>query len=303
LQTWILTKTRIRLALRNKTFIFFGVAMPLGFLFLFVLIFGHGQTDMIAYILGSVLTITVMGSFWGLSVQLVIFREQGILRRFRLAPVGAGPLLASSILANYVLVLPAVAAEILICRSAFHMQTWGNVPAIFLLVSVGAATFSAFGLIVASVTNSMQETQVINNLIWSAFLFLSGSTVPLAVFPLWIQRVALFSPATYLATGLQSAATKFVTWEELLTDCIALIVGLVLAFEVSRQIFRWEPEAKVGGKRKLWVLAALVPFLIFGAYENRNNDRLDQLHKNFRMLQTQSAGHHTQDSSDTSPDQ
>src|ERR1700683_4929449 len=183
------------------------------------------------------------------------------------------------------------------------MQTWGNVPAIFLLVSVGAATFSAFGLIVASVTNSMQETQVINNLIWSAFLFLSGSTVPLAVFPLWIQRVALFSPATYLATGLQSAATKFVTWEELLTDCIALLVGLVLAFEVSRQIFRWEPEAKVGGKRKLWVLAALVPFLIFGAYENRNNDRLDQLHKNFRMLQTQSAGHHTQDSSDTSPDQ
>jgi len=301
LQTWILTKIRIRLALRNKTFIFFGVAMPLGFLFLFVLIFGHGQTGMIAYILGSVLTITVMGSFWGLSVQLVIFREQGILRRFRLAPVGAGPLLASSILANYVLVLPAVIAEILICRSAFHMNTWGNLPAIFLLVSVGAATFSAFGLIVASVTNSMQETQVINNLIWSAFLFLSGATVPLAVFPQWIQRVALFSPATYLATGLQAAATKFVTGEELLTDCVALIVGLALAFEVSRQLFRWEPEAKVGGKGKLWVLVALVPFLVFGAYENRNGDRLAQLHKNFSQLD--SGPHQTEAPADTAPAQ
>ena len=44
-----------------------------------------------------------MGSFWGLSVQLVMFREQGILRRFRLAPVSAGALLASSIFANYCL--------------------------------------------------------------------------------------------------------------------------------------------------------------------------------------------------------
>lgn len=284
MQTLILTKIRIKLALRNKTFIFFGVAMPLGFLFFFVLVFGHGQTAWISYILGSVLTLTVMGSFWGLSVQLVIFREQGILRRFRLAPVGAGALLASSILANYVLVFPAVIAEIVICRTAFHMQSWGNLWAVILLVSIGAATFSAFGLIVASVTNSMQETQVINNLIWSAFLFLSGATVPLVVFPVWIQRVALFSPATYLATGLQSATTNLATGREILTDVIALTIGLLVAFEVSRQLFRWEPEAKVPGRAKLWVLAALIPFLVFGAYENSAGSRLVQLRNDFRAV-------------------
>ena len=121
-----------------------------------------------------------MGSFWGLSVQLVTFREQGILRRFRLAPLGAGPMLASSIISNYFLVLPVVAFEILVCRLAFHMQSWGDLGAILLLVTVGSATFSALGLIVASVTNTMQETQMINNLIWMAFLFLSGTTIPLA---------------------------------------------------------------------------------------------------------------------------
>ena len=155
--------------------------MPLAFLFFFVFIFGGGKSDRIAYVLGSILAITVMGSFWGLSVQLVMFREQGILRRFRLAPVGAGALLASSILSNYVLILPPIAIEILICRLAFHMTTWGNLWYVFLLVTIGAGTFSSFGLIVASVTNTMQETQVINNLIWSGFLFLSGATVPLAV--------------------------------------------------------------------------------------------------------------------------
>ena len=84
--TWSLTKIRILLSLRNKTFMFFGVVMPLAFLFFFVLVFGKGQSERVAYIFGSILTLTVMGSFWGLSVQLVMFREQGILRRFRLAP-------------------------------------------------------------------------------------------------------------------------------------------------------------------------------------------------------------------------
>src|SRR5277367_5706593 len=160
--TWTLTKIRVRLAMRNRTFLFFRLIMPLGFLFSLVTIFSKGDTAGTAYILGSILTMTVMGSFWGLSVQLVMFREAGILRRFRLAPLGAGPMLASSIVSNYILVIPSVVIEILACKWLLHMPGWGNLWAVFLLVTIGSAAFSAFGLIVASVTNTMQETQVIN---------------------------------------------------------------------------------------------------------------------------------------------
>src|ERR1700720_2777256 len=283
--TWTLTKIRVRLAMRNRTFLFFSLIMPLGFLFFFVLVFSKGSTGWIGYILGAVLTLTVMGSFWGLSVQLVMFREAGILRRFRLAPLGAGPMLASSILANYLLVVPSVIIEILACKWALHMPGWGNLWAVFLLITVGSAAFSAFGLIVASVTNTMQETQVINQLIWTGFLFLSGASVPLAIFPHWIQRVSLFLPATYLATGLEAATTNLATAGEILTDVAALTIGVLVAFEISRQLFRWEPEAKVSPRAKLWVLAAMVPFLIFGIYENAAGTRLERIHRDYRTLQ------------------
>src|SRR5580700_2320649 len=282
--TWILTKVRMRLAMRNRTFLFFSLIMPLGFLFFFALVFGRGQPGWISYILGSVLTLTVMGSFWGLSVQLVTFREQGILRRFRIAPIGAGSMLASSILSNYFMLLPTVAIEMLVCRLAFHLREWGNLWAIFLLVTIGSATFSAFGLIVASVTNTMQETQIINQLIWTAFLFLSGASVPLAIFPRWIQGAALFMPATYLATGLQAAASGFASPNELTADFVALTIGLLMAFEISRQLFRWEPEQKVPGRAKLWVLVAMIPFLAFGIYENAAGTRLEQIRRNFMQL-------------------
>jgi ABC-type uncharacterized transport system permease subunit len=286
--TWTLTKMRLRLALRNRAFFFFSLVMPLIFLFGAVALIGRRRTEWVGYILGAILTTTVMGSFWGLSVQLVTFREQGILRRFRLAPLGAGPMLASSILSNYFLVLPVVAFEILVCRWAFHMQSWGDLGAILLLVTVGSATFSALGLIVASVTNTMQETQMINNLIWMAFLFLSGATVPLAIFPGWIQRLSLFIPAQYLATGLESAATSLTTRTEMITDTVALVLGLLVAFEVSRQLFRWEPEAKAPRSAKLWVLVALVPFLAFGAWESATGTRLNHIKQNFDILSSRS---------------
>src|SRR3984957_18436610 len=261
--TWTPTKIRVRLAMRNRTFLFFSLIMPLGFLFFFVLVFSKGSTGWIGYILDAVLTLTVMGSFWGLSVQLVMFREAGILRRFRLAPLGAGPMLASSILANYLLVVPSVIIEILACKWALHMPGWGNLWAVFLLITIGSAAFSAFGLIVAS--------------------------VPLAIFPHWIQRAALFMPATYLANGLEAATTNASTPTEVLTDFVALTLGFLVAFEISRRLFRWEPEAKFPNSAKLWALAALVPFVIFGIYENVAGNRLERIQHNFRSLSNREA--------------
>jgi ABC-2 type transport system permease protein len=283
--SWTLTKIRMRLAMRNRTFLFFSLFMPLGFLFFFILVFARTDAGWTAYILGAILTMTVMGSFWGLSVQLVTFREQGILRRFRLAPIGAGPMLASSIVSNYLMTMPTVIIELLVCRFAFHMNSWGNLWAVFLLVTFGSVAFSSFGLIVASVTNTMQETQIINQIIWTGFLFLSGATIPLAKFPGWIQRVSLFLPATYLATGLEAATTNLATVNEIATDVIALSIGVIVSFEISRRLFRWEPEAKVSPRAKLWVVAAMIPFLIFGAYENAVGSRLARIQRDYRILQ------------------
>ncbi len=265
---WTLTKVRMHLALRNRAFIFFSLIFPLIFLFLFLGLFARSNTAAVPYMLASVLAITVMGSFWGLSVQLVTFREQGILRRFRIAPVGPGAMLASSILSNYILTLPTVAIEFLLARRVFHMSEWGNVGGIFLLVTLGIVTFAALGLIIASVTNSTQETQVINQILWSAFLFLSGATLPLPMLPVWLQRFALFLPATYLVTGFERVMVGRVGVTHIGAEIIALAVSAFLAFFLSQQLFRWEPEAKVGTRAKVLGAATIVPFLLLGVWES-----------------------------------
>jgi len=270
---WILTKVRMRLAVRNRAFLFFSLVMPLAFLFLYLGIFGRGNARAVPYLLAAVLALTVMGSFWGLSVQLVTFREAGILRRFRLAPVGAGAILASSLLSNYVLTLPTIVVEYLLARSLFHMAGWGNLWGAWALVTLGTAAFASLGLIVASSTNTMQETQVLNNAIWFIFLFLSGATLPLPLLPAWVQRVAMFLPATYLVTGLQRTLLRGSGPRELSEEMIALASGAVAAFLVSWNLFRWEPEEKVSARAKAWAAATLIPFLLLGAWESAYGQR------------------------------
>jgi len=280
-----LTLSRLRLAMRNRAFFVFGIAIPLIFLFLFSAVFARSGGPAVAYVLASVLAMSVMGSFWGLSQQLVIFREQGILRRFRLAPIDAGTMLFSSIISNLVLMLPGIAVEIAVARWVLHMSTWGNLLSVFVLSGLGAVTFATLGLVVASVANSMMETQVINQLLWLSFILLSGVAIPLPSLPGWLQQVALFLPATYLVTGLERALIQFAPLTHLGAEIASLGGSALLAFFVCRQIFRWEPEEKVPRQAKLWVAAALIPFLLLGAWEASNGNRLGEarsiLHSTF----------------------
>ena len=271
-----LTRMRIRLTLRNRMFLFFSVIMPFGFFFLYAGVFAKGDPRAVRFFLGPVISLAVMGSFWGLSAALVTFREQGILRRFHVTPVTASDMLASSIVANYVLTVPTVALELLFARIIFHVTDFGNMLAFFVLVTVGVVSFASMGLIVASVTNTMQETQVLNQLIWLPLIFLSGATMPLPYLPHVAQKFALFLPATYLVWGLEAATFFSQPIGKVLVEAFSLGIWAILAFFVAAQLFRWEPESKIPRNAKLWAAATALPFILLGIWENQQGTLLLQ---------------------------
>jgi ABC-2 type transport system permease protein len=266
-----LTRMRVQLAFRNKMFFFFVIVMPFAFFFLYATVFAKSVPAIVGFYLGPVLALNVMGSFWGLSATLVMFREQGILRRFHVAPVTSSDLLASSIVANYVLTLPTVVLELIFARVIFHVPSLGNPISLFLLISIGIVSFGSLGLVVASVTNTMQETQVLNQLLWLPLIFLSGATFPLAYLPRPVQRFGLFLPATYLVNGLQQTIVNSATPWSRYSEILSLACWAGLTFFLSAQLFRWEPESRIPRRAKLLVAATAIPFLLLGVVENRSD--------------------------------
>jgi ABC-type multidrug transport system permease subunit len=279
-----LTRMRIQLALRNKMFFFFSVIFPLGMFFVYAGIFAKGRARDVSFFLGPVIALNVMGSFWGLSAMLVMFREQGILRRFHVTPITATDMLASSILANYVLTLPTVFIELLFARIVFHVNTFGDPFSLLVLVTVGTVSFASLGLVVASITNTMQETQVLNQLIWLPLIFLSGATIPMGYLPKSAQSVSVFMPATYLVSGLQNAMFLSFPVNKILVQLISLAFWAALSFFMATQLFRWEPEVKVPRRAKLWAAATFLPFIFLGIWERSNREILRQAQAAFHAV-------------------
>jgi hypothetical protein len=49
-----------------------------------------------------------------------------------------------------------------------------------------------------------------------------------------------------------------------------------LTLFLSSQLFRWEPEAKIGRKAKLYVAATAIPFFLLGIWEAKNGQVIAQ---------------------------
>ena len=259
----------IRLVMRTKTALFFTFLFPLIFLFVYSGLFARGNREAVVYMFGSVVTLNIMGSgFWGLGLQSVMQRERGILRRYRLAPVGPGSMVCSSLLANYLLQLPTVALLVACATIFFRMPLRINLLTLLILVTTGTFAFAGFGLTIASVANTMQEAQVYNNVTWFTLLFLSGVTVPLPLLPAWIQRFAAFLPATYLVTSFQAIMVRreslWAHGPEMLILLITGTFGLLFAWK----LFRWEKEERISTRSKFAALTFVVPFVGMGIWMN-----------------------------------
>jgi ABC-2 type transport system permease protein len=263
----------IKLVMRTKAALFFTFLFPLIFLFAYAGIFARGNPDAVVYMFGPVVTLNIMGSgFFGLGLQSVMQRERGSLRRYRLAPIGPGSMVFSSLLANYLLELPTIAMLVFCARVFFHMPLKINPLTLLVLVTVGTFAFAGFGLTIASVANTMQEAQVYNNVVWFTLLFLSGVTVPLPMLPQWIQRFAAFLPATYLVTSLQAIMVEGQSLFDHQAEILVLLISGTFGLLFAWKLFRWEKEEKISARAKLISLTFIAPFLVMGVWMNERGN-------------------------------
>jgi ABC-2 type transport system permease protein len=286
----------IKLVTRTKAALFFTFLFPLIFLFVYAGLFARGNPQAVSYMFGPVVTLNIMGSaFWGLGLQSVMQRERGSLRRYRLAPIGPGSMVFSSLLANYLLQLPTLVMLVTCAMVFFHMPLKINPLTLLLLVTIGSFAFAGFGLTIASVANTMQEAQVYNNVAWFTLLFLSGVTVPLPMLPAWIQHFAAFLPATYLVSSFQaimvSGHSLFDHGPEMLALLISGTFGLLFAWK----LFRWEKEEKISTRAKLISLTFVLPFLAMGIWMTKYGNLAATWKETFALMNREppAAAQHT----------
>jgi imidazolonepropionase-like amidohydrolase len=216
-----------------------------------------------------VTAIGILGNgLFGAGMRAVQDRETDVLRRYKVTPITPVPLLAASMVTGVILYLPGLIVTLILANRLFGMAIPSNVGSLFLFAIIACVAFRSMGLIIAAVVNSSQESLILIQPLYMAMLFLSGATFPLTFFPDWLQIVTQFIPATYLITGisgiLQHGESVWQNWQSV----IALVVTALVGGFIATKLFRWEKEEKLRNSAKLWVLAALAPFLLLGIYQS-----------------------------------
>ena len=275
-----LLKIDLKLAMRNRLVLFFNYFFPLVFFFMFGLMFDAKQGGAISLqVVMIVIAIGILGNgLYGAGMRAVQEREENILRRYKVTPITPVPLLAASMVTGVIIFLPAVVLILILANRLYGMPIPSNLLSFFIFIAIASVAFRAIGLIISAVVNSSQESQILIQPIYLGMLLLSGVTIPLTVFPKWLQIVAQFIPATYLMTGaggiLQRGESILQNWLPVLALAITAFVGLF----ISTKLFRWEKEEKLRTSAKLWVLVVLLPFVFLGVYQAWSQQGLVKSH-------------------------
>jgi imidazolonepropionase-like amidohydrolase/ABC-type multidrug transport system permease subunit len=271
-------RSNLRLMGRDRGVLFFSVFFPMVFFLIFAFSFGGAKNPAaMQQTVAMVLILGVLGNgLFGAGMRAVQERETGVLRRFKVAPVGAAPIIIASLVAGLVSYLPVLALVLISAHLGFKMPYPQHLLDLLVFVSIGLLAFRAVGMIVASVVNSAQESAIVTQLLYLPMLFLSGATFPMTFFPNWLQTAAQFLPATYLHEGLQSI---LISGEGLSPNLLAagslILAGAVSVF-IGVKLFRWEKEEKIAGNAKLWILVVLSPFVVMGVYQAKTKQNVER---------------------------
>ncbi len=258
----------LKLALRQRSVIFFNYLFPLIFFFIFGQAMHAERGAAMTIVIAMVLIIGILGNgFFGAGIRAVQEREANILRRYKVTPITPAPLLIASVVTGWILYMPNVLLIFGLAHFLYGMPWPQTMGSILIFVSIAIAAFRSIGLILASVTNSMQESQLLVQLVYLPMLFLSGATFPLSMFPPWLLNLTQFVPATYLVTGVQGMLLRNESIAANLQPVGALLVTCFVGLFVAYKIFRWEKEEKIRASAKLWLLGVLSPFLVLGAWQ------------------------------------
>jgi ABC-2 type transport system permease protein len=259
----------LKLALRQRTVIFFNYLFPLLIFFGFAeLRSGPRTADNMTFILRLSLSLGVLGSgLFGAGIRAIQEREMNILRRYKVTPITPVPLLAASMVTGFAVFMPYVLLVFTLAHYLYHLPWPAHTPSLMFFIALGLVAFRSIGLVIAAVANSMQEGTIVVQFFYFPMLFLSGATIPTESLPRTMQIISHFIPASYFVQGIRTMMEQGAglagNWKNVGVLLITVIVGTT----VSARLFRWEKEEKIGGRAKLWIAGILLPFVVRGLWD------------------------------------
>jgi ABC-2 type transport system permease protein len=182
-----------------------------------------------------------ISAVFGSALTMVSWRKKQVLRRIRLAPVGAFTVLSSRVLVSVgIAVLQAAVFVAVALTPPFGLQLSGSWWLALPLLVLGTLAFFTIGMLVGAFCKTEEAASGAANILVLPMSFLSGTFFPIENAPGWLQAVSKVLPLRHMNDGMLDVLVRGKGIEALVVPGAVLIgFTLVVGFVASR-VFRWE---------------------------------------------------------------
>ncbi len=241
----LLTFRCIRIALRNPVFLFMGVCTPLIYLALFAPLlktlasFGAlGTENVMTLFVPGMLPIIAFSTGLFTGFGMIDEVRSGVLERFRVTPVSRLSILSGPVLFDTCATLfQALLFSLIALPFGFRANLLGMFV-LFILLALLTLTTSSFGNALGVLVKSEDRYAPIVHGINLPILLLSGTLLPMALAPSWLNVVAHFNPVFYVVEASRALAIGDFGSNSIIYALLILSVSTACTMSWATNVFR-----------------------------------------------------------------
>jgi len=195
----------------------------------------------IDFLIPGLIGMNLMGTgMWSIGFSIVNSRQRRILKRFVATPMRRWQYLLAQFVGRLVFLVIEVGVLLGAATLLFGVPIRGTWVLLGAVCGLGAFTFSATGLLVASRPRTVEGVSGLMNLVMMPMWILSGTFFSTERFPELMQPIVQALPLTALNDALREVMIEGAAAVQILDEIAIVGAWGILAFLTALVLFRWQ---------------------------------------------------------------
>ena len=190
------------------------------------------------YVTGVMSIIMFINASLVASALAVKEKETGTIEQLMMTPAQTGEMLLAKTSPVFVLMMVVMFTALIVGILVFGLPVRG---ALWLFAVAGGCAALAgigIGVMIATISKSQQQAQLLTFFVNPPMTLLSGSTSPIENMPDFFQKLSYLDPLRYLVTVVRGVTLKDAPWSALWPNLAVLAGFAILLFSISAWRFR-----------------------------------------------------------------
>lgn len=186
---------------------------------------------------------TIFGVFFIVQVignTILREKESGTFNRLLVAPIRRSVILIGKLIPFYIVNIIQVMFLFAFGYFVFHISLGNSPLGLFAVTLAAAASANALGLLIASISKSVEQMGPLSSVILIVMATAGGILIPFFEMPKMLQQLAFFTPQAWALKGYQDILVRGYDFHSVLPSVGALLLFAVLFYALALLKFRFE---------------------------------------------------------------